>query len=206
VYYYARNSGAAIVAGNLLSAPAEDAQDADLAVNTAVAGDTSVLVTPGSTAHGANDFAGGYLCVVDDEGEGITYRVSGHAAVTASTEFTLNLTDPINVDFAAATTVTLLKNPWMDTVIAPSAQAHFSVGISNVAVGAGTSTPQYFWCQTWGICCAWQDAATASGAALTSGSTAGQVEIQGGTDQQIGVQWVVGIAGENQPIFLTIAP
>jgi hypothetical protein len=207
VFYYARNSSTALVAGNLLSAPAEDAQDADLAVNTAAAGDTTVTITPGSTAQVANAFAGGYLCVVDDTGEGITYKIASHPAIVASTAFVMTLVDPINVGFAAATTVTMVKNPWADVVIAPTNQAHFSVGIPQMAVTAGTAAaPYYFWCQTWGISCAWQDDTTASGAGITSGSTAGQTEINGGTDQQIGVQWVVGIAGENQPVFLTIAP
>jgi hypothetical protein len=204
-FMYARNSGAAaIVAGNLLSAEAEDAQNADLDVNTAAVGATLILVTPGSTAAAANDFEGGYLCIVDDTGEGVTYRVEGHAAVGASAEFTLNLTDPVNVALGANATATLIKNPWGDVIVAPAAQAHLSVGVSNVAVPAGDTIPQYFWCQTSGVTCGWQETTTASGAGLTSGATEGQIEIVAATDQQIGTQMVVGIENENQPIFLSI--
>jgi hypothetical protein len=141
---------------------------------------------------------------VDDGGEGVTYRVEGHAAIGASAEFTLNLTDPVNVALAANATATLVKNPWGDVVIAPTNQAHLSVGISQVAVPAGDTIPQYFWCQTSGISCGWQDDSTASGAGLTSGTTSGQIEIVGATDQQIGTQWVVGIQSEYQPIFLSV--
>jgi len=178
----------------------------NLAVNTASIGDTSVTITSGTATASANDFAGGYLVVVDDTGEGITYKIASHPAITATASIVISLVDPINVAFAAATTVSLVKNPWQDVVIAAAAQAHFAAGIPQCAVGSGATTKQYFWCQTWGISAGWADAATAVGAAVTSGTTPGQIEIQGGTDQQIGVQYLTAIDTENQPVFLTIAP
>jgi len=209
VFYYARSSGAAIVAGNLLSSELVSAQNEDIAVNTAAIGDTSLTFTSGSLTYSANDFAGGYCVVVDDTGEGITYRIDSHPAIAATaTDSTLTLTDPINVAFAANTTICLVKNPWMDLVIAPTGQAHMPAGISQVAVGAGTSTAQYFWCQTWGVSAAWQDEATSIGAMVTSGTdTAGQVEAYDAAGEHgIGIQLFTGTIGENQPIFLQIAP
>lgn len=207
VFYYARNSGAAIVAGNLLSSEAVSAQNEDIATNTAAIGDTSVTVTSGSATYGANDFAGGYLVVIDDTGEGITYKIAGHPAIAATTSVAITLVDPIYVAFGANTTACLVKNPWMDLVIAPTGQSHMSAGVSQVAVDAGTATKQYFWCQTWGVSAAWQDEASGIGVLLTSGATAGQVEAQDAVAEHIvGVNLFTGTAGENQPVFLTIAP
>ena len=206
-FFYARSSGAAIVAGNNLSAEIQTAQFTELAVPTSLAGATSVSVTLGSTAVTINEYAGGYLCVIDDTGEGITYKIDGHAAADASGPVVIELVDAINVDFGAGTTVQLVKNPWMDVVIAAAAQAHFSVGISQVAVGSGATTSQYFWVQTAGISCAWQDLATGPGVHMVSGSTSGQFgDTAAGGDQFLAVNlWTVSTAGENNPVWLTIA-
>jgi len=93
-------------------------------------------------------------------------------------------------------------------VIAGTNQDHFAVGISNVAVPAGTTNPQHFWCQTWGVASVWQDEASANGSALSSGSTAGQVELADATSDQIvgQVLHVVATIADYTPTFLTIAP
>lgn len=207
VFYYARNSGIAIVAGQLLTQELASVENDDLACNTAALGATSVLVTPGTVAQVANAFAEGYMVINDDTSEGLTYKISGHDAISASTEFTLNLREPLLLVFGAGTTVTLVKNPWADVVIAPTAQAHICAGISQVAVAAGSSTVQFFWCQTWGMTCCESDAASGIGTNLMSGATAGRSETATAIgDQNIGVQVSVGVDNEFNAIFLTIAP
>ncbi len=203
-FFYARNSGAAIVAGNVLSAEIQTAQFTELAVPVSLAGATSVSVTLGSTAVTQHEYSGGYLCTIDDTGEGITYRVDGHAAADASAAVVIQLVDPINVDFGAGTTVQLVKSPWMDVVIAAAAQAHFSVGISQVAVDAGTSTPQYFWVQSAGVSCGWQDSANGVGEQLTSAAVSGQLEIVVLGDQRIGVNLWTAVDTENSPVYLNV--
>lgn len=208
VFYYARNSGAAIVAGQLLTVELQTAQFTGLAVNTAAVGDTTLSITLGSTAVTADEYARGYVHVIDDTGEGITYKIDTHPAVSASSAGTFTLKDPIVVAFVAATTVELTKNPWADTVIAPAGQGHVPAGISQVAVGSGATTQQYFWCQTWGPTCAWMDEAVTVGQEVTSGATAGQVEtVDALAECRIGYCIsIAGVAGEYQPVFLQIAP
>ena len=209
VFYYARNSGAALAPGKLVMAElAVTAAMDNLSVNKAQPGDTTLAITTKTGTSSANDYAEGYCVVVDDTSEGLTYKIKRHPATTASTEFTFALYDPIHVVFGDNTTVTLIKNPWMDTVIAAAAQAHLAVGIPQftVSAGSGSEGPYYYWCQTWGVSAAWHEATEAQGLALSSGATAGQVEIHVTTDQQIGVNMVTGVNEEYQPIFLTIAP
>ncbi len=207
VFYYARQSAsAAIVAGKLLMSEIVNTNNEDLAVDTHTAGATVINVTSGSATDTANAFAGGYLVVIDDTGEGITYKIVSHPTYTATAAIAFTIEHGLHVAFGAGTTVCLVKNPWMDPVIAAAAQAHFACGIAQVAVAAGNTTAQFYWCQTWGVTCGWQDTTTAAGVNLTSGATAGQVEINGGTDQYIGMTLIVGETAEYQPIFLNIAP
>jgi len=207
VYYYARNSGVAIVAGNLLMSEVLLAGFEDLVIGAETIGTTEISYTSGSGTASANDFAGGYMVVIDDTGEGITYKIASHAAIAATTASTLTLKDPICVATAAGTTVMLMKNPWADVVIAASGQTHFPCGVSNVAVAAGSTTKQFFWCQTWGVAAVWQDEASAIGSLLTSGTTAGQCEAQDAVAECIiGTELYTGTIDEYQPVFLQIAP
>ena len=207
VFYYARNSGAAIVAGNLLTVEVQTAQFTEMAVTTAAAGDTTLAITTGSTAVTANEYSEGYVFVIDGTGEGITYKIANHPAVAGTTEGTFTLRDPIHIGFAAATTVQIMKNPWADVVIAPAGFAHIAAGVSQVAVDSGATTQQYFWCQTWGMTCVWQDEICAAGLEMISGPTAGQVEIQDAvTEAVIGWNAWTSAESENAPMFLRIAP
>ncbi len=206
VFYYSRNSGIALIAGQNVMAELQTAQYTEMDVPTSASGATSVSVTLGSTAVTLNEYAGGYMCIIDDTGEGITYKIDSHPVALASAACVLTLVDPIKVTFGANTTVQMVKNPWMDVVVAVAAQAHLSVGISQVAVGSGAATPQYFWTQTWGISCAWQDTNNAIGLAMTSGTTEGQFETIAAGDQPLCINMWTAVEGEYNPVFLTVAP
>lgn len=211
VFYYARNSGIAIVAGQLLMSEIVSGDMDNLAVTATGVGEKVVNVTPaGTKTFAQNDLEGGYLVVNDVDGEGITYKIAGNPATSAATAFDVTLIDGIAVALTANSQVTVLKNPWMDVVIAAAAKAHMPAGVSQVAVGAGSTTPQYFWCQTWGVSAGWDDAATAIGSPLQSGTTAGQFEIAaegaGALGWTVGVQLFTGVATEYYPKFLTVAP
>lgn len=208
VYRYARSTGAAIVAGKLLQTPDQDAQNSDLAVGTEVLGSTTLTVTLGSTAAVEGEFAGGYA--ITNSGTlaaGLALGIASHPAAAASASLVLTLSAPNPVLFHADTTVTLLKNPWGDVIISGANQDHFACGVAPIAIPAGTTNAQFFWCQTWGPAAVWQDAATANGSVVTSGTTAGQVEIRGADgDQAVGQLFEAGVDGDYSPTFLTIAP
>jgi len=208
VFHYARNSGAAIVAGQLLQTPDLSAQNQDLAAGTEILGSTTITVTLGSVAATAQDFAGGY--VVTNSGTtaaGLTLPIASHPAAAGTASLVLTLDGPNPVLFNADTTVTLVKSPWADVIISGTNQDHLACGVSPTPVVIGSTTAQYFWCQTWGLAGVWQDDTTANGSALASGSTAGQVEIAGADgDQVVGLLMEAGIAADYSPTLLTIAP
>ena len=214
VFYYARSKNTNADAANTLSAGQLAMSEVILAAHTNLAvpdavavGATSVAVTlGGSESLVKDDYQGGYLVINDVAGEGRTYRISGNAATSSSTAATFDLSDEIETALTTSSQATVLKNPWADVVLAAAGHAHFACGVPQFEVPAGNTNAQYFWAQTWGISAVEDDAATAIGAVLQSGTTAGQVEVGDGAAQPIGVQLFTGVATEYYPKFLTIAP
>jgi hypothetical protein len=182
------------------------ANNDNLAVNTANEGDRTVTIVSGTPTADANDFVGGYLCVVDGVSEGRLYKIAEHPAITATASIVIKLVDPLSAAFAAATTVSIVKNPWQDCVIAAAGQAHFVAGVPQTTVPAGDSTKQYYWAQTWGMAGVWADETTALGSLVTSGTTEGQTELQDAAGEVIlGTQYLVAQDTMYQPVFLQIA-
>jgi len=209
VFYYASSKdAAAIPKGQLAMAeviPAAQANDNPSAA--AAVGAESVSITLSSSqTHAADDFAQGYLIVNDAAGEGETYSVKGSTAVAAGTAITVTLNDPIRVALTTSSEVTLMKNPWQHIDLAAAGHVHMAAGVPAVDIPIGSTDTQYAWVQTWGVCAGWDDAATAIGAVLQSGTTAGQFEVGDGAAQPVGVQLYTGVASEYYPKFLTIAP
>ncbi len=209
VFYYARNSGIALVAGNLVQSEAADTNMDDLVTGTHAAGSTSVDVTPITfSTFDANDFADGYLSEQSAvaAGAGPLYKIKKHAAVSDATEFTVHLYDPLHVAFSSAAKSTLSKNPWMDTVIMGANGTDMCVGVVNNVVPSGASTKQFYWAQTWGMASCAADSASNVGDALMRAATAGQTLIAVAGDQVIGVAYTLGIDGAWCQCFLQIAP
>lgn len=209
VFYYGRYSAStALVPGELCAAEATSAQFQALAVNTAAVGDTTVSATLGSVAVTANEYAGGYICVVDDAGEGITYKIDSHPAVSASAAGVFTLVDPINVAFAAGTTVDLVKNPYADFIQMPAAGSQIAVpaGVPQVAVADSSSTSSFLWLQTSGISCGERDDTSTIGQALTQGTTAGQFEAvsTADTEPHMAIAVSTGVVNEHNPVDLRI--
>lgn len=210
VYYYARQSSSnAIVAGNVLSAEAISADWDDEATDTHVVGDTYINVTPsGTKTYAENELAEGYIFVNSGTtGAGLTYRIKSNAATSAATEVSLYIYDPVAVAFNADTTATVGKNPWMDPIIMPTTGGGLAVGVSNIAVPAGNTTKQYFWCQTWGPAAVTAGAANAIGDALMPDTTtAGETLIATAGNQIVGIALFTGENAHHGPTFLMIAP
>jgi hypothetical protein len=195
----------------MLQTPDGDTDFEGMVTETDVVGSTTVEVTQGGSATMlADEAAGGYISIIAGtagSGPGLTLPIAGHAAWGATTKLPLTLDAPLNVLFNADVTSTVTKNPWAEVVISGANQDHMACGVSNVAVPAGTTNPQHFWCQTWGTCSVWQDHTTANGSKLASGTTAGQVEISGADgDQDVGQLLWLATNEEYTPTFLTIAP
>src|SRR3990167_8955253 len=123
-YRYAGAGAAALVAGNVLQHAVEDADHDDLAVAAAAAiGATAVTITTGSGSGNltANEYAGGYLCVSNDAGEGFTYKIKSHPAIAASTDGVITLFDEDGLVEALTTSskVTLQQHPYDNVIQAP---------------------------------------------------------------------------------------
>lgn len=215
VFYYARNGAVALEAGKIVMSEVNTSAYVDLAVDTPAVGDTQFEITTGASAMTAlgtsadPEFENG-LAVVSSgtTGASFSYPIIGHDDIGTTATGTVYLGAPIVEAFNADATVTVNKSPWADVLIAAAAQAHMVCGVPLCDVTASTAAaPVYHWVQTWGLAGVWHDAATAAGAALTSGTTAGQVEITAGTDQIIGVNLVAPTAAADYgPVFLSIAP
>lgn len=201
VFYYTRAGAADLSPGQLCQAEDMAATALDKAVTATAIGSNVVNVTPGSVSHNANVFGEGYLCVNDDVGEGYTYKIRSHPAMSGGSALDFTLYDNIQVALTTASTVTLTKNPWADVVIAGAAQDHLSVGVPNATITAA----QYGWTQTWGVASVWADGTAAQGVNLASGAVAGQTEINGTTDQSIGTTMTAQVDQDYRPVFLNIA-
>ncbi len=208
VYRFARNSGIAIVAGQMLQSELISDDFDNLATNAAAVNDGTVEVTPvGTKTYAVDELKGGFLTIDSGTtGAGLCYRIKGNPATSAATAFRVVLGERIAVALHADATATVMKNPWMDVVIAASGQALVDAGVANIAIGAGSSTKQYFWAQTWGPASVWHDAATATGSSVVSGGTSGQVEAPDAFGEMpVGQNLFTAAVGNYGPVNLRIA-
>lgn len=220
-FKYALAGATALVAGNLLMADASVRDAAaydDIAVATTAVGSTSVVITTnGSGGLDENELAGGWLIIHDGGttyGQGIMYKVKGHAAIAASTAGTIYLHDPIAVALTNGTSVAMVIPPLEYKVVQCAVTSDIAdstpVGVAPRAVTAN----YYFWMQTYGPACVLQgsDASTATdpGVPCRPGDDAGSVEpndISSDIDSMnVGYYMTaLGADTDNAPIFLTIA-
>jgi len=124
----------------------------NLAVATAATiGATSVVLTmpAGTTVCTVVDqYAGGYLFVTNDTGQGYNYKIrkSSTAAAASTATFTLEVTDPIVVALAAGTSDCCVReNAFWGVIERPAGTASGGIpaGVPNDAVSAGF----YCWLQ-----------------------------------------------------------
>lgn len=167
VFYYARNTSASILAaGELMVRPDIVPNHGNLAtVTTAlVVGSPKVgAITLGATLMTANQYADGYMAVVDGGGQGHLYKVKSHSAVaSAGTLSDLVLFDEIAVVSDAGTEVSLIPNAYDNPSQSDVDQLDIPVGVPTFAIPAGDTTTQYGWLQTWGECPVLCDAAVAA--------------------------------------------
>ena len=103
------------------------------------------MVTVAAATVTADQYAGGYLVVTSTPGEGLYYRIKGHAAATAAT-VTVNLYDPLIVAVTASSKVDFVANPYNGVLINPTTATSAPVGLALTACPAS----YYTWIQTKG--------------------------------------------------------
>ena len=148
VFRYSK-AGEAITAGLMCQNSIAIANhDMDLVTAAAAAGATSIVSTLGGTAVTADQYKGGTLYVNDGDGEGQTFRIATHAAVSSSGDFTVPYEGKQTVKTAlTASSLTGLKaNPYNGTLIYNTTPDGIPTGFTPTDVASGA----YFWQQTYG--------------------------------------------------------
>ena len=185
VFYYARNAtAAALTRGQIIVTATVTPNHHDQTVNAAAdfsAGATDVVFNPGATAIVLDEYAEGYVFVSDGTGEGLTYKIRNHAGNAGSTQSVASLYDPVLVGAAAASTLSLVRNPYSQAQQSNTTVSEIPVGVPATTLAAcdtvATDTaaaiePTFGWLQTWGpaaVLC--DEAVTAEGVAITIGSS-----------------------------------
>jgi hypothetical protein len=203
IFKYAQ-AVATTVAGNVQQSTAPLANHLAKTTPIVAIGATSFVFTPGNTAGAANLYAEGYLQVDTTPGNGYTYAVSGHAAITASTAFTLYLAEPIQIALTASSTAGLMHNPCKNVIICPTTQTATAVGVCTYII-TGTN---YGWIQSNGPCSVLINGTpTVTAPVVPSGTTAGAVDLwttaaAAVTVQPFGHMMQVGVSTKNNMVYL----
>lgn len=214
-YYACSRSASAIPSGNLLSGAPVDVDYDDLAIDTLTIGTESASITSGSGSaktYADGELVGGYMQVNSgvNGNDGRQYRITKNPAIASATAATIEFEPIREEDLVAASTVTIVPNPYSSVTIS-AAVTSLCVGATSADIPIGSTDPQYFWAQTWGVACVLSGAAgDILGHSLqlstTDGASVGFVDAAADVAQQIGVNLFTSVSGDFMPVFLQIAP
>lgn len=143
-----QNGAVALVAGVLVQSEAEVTAHQKLAMTVptaypATAGLFQFLVTNGSTVLNVNKFAGGYAIVASGTGIGQMFKISSHQPAANGATFVVTTEDAIITTLDATSKISLLQNPYANTIITPATTATGGcVGATLYALAASTA-PSY---------------------------------------------------------------
>ena len=161
VFYYAKNSSAAITpAGKICDGiAAVAAHDMDVAAAATSAGATSFTSGTSLTVT-KNQYADGYVLFNDGPGQGEVYRIKSNTAVSGATglEITIDEPDGLRTALTTSSLFGLAYSPYTDVKIidGDGTMTTGPLGVNPIPVTAS----YYFWLQTAGI------ASVLSGAAV----------------------------------------
>ncbi len=223
VFYFAR-AGGTITIGDLLAATPNEANIAAtrFGADTSTApvtgegggiGDTIIRITDDVSGVTADEYAGGYLCITDDTGEGQMRRIkSNQATGSAGTGWTVTLWDGLTTALDNTSVGTMI-NHWTDGVVVHTG-ANYGGTATELIVGAaqvGSASGSYFWMQTWGPCLLQAGTGTViQGATVQAAEDDnGSVQVPVATEnrvQVIGAGMEAIADGVWGPVFLQICP
>jgi len=198
-------SGAAIAAGALIQNAAAVTTHRNLTPTAASAAATTVTVTLGGTnAATLNQYKNGYLHVNDVAGQGQLLKIASNPAANASASCVITLFDPVVTAITTSSKIDLIQNPYIDVVIAPTAETGSVVGVSPIAIADN----RYFWAQTSGPASVITDGTIVLGHTVNrSDNLAGAVEAKADASllQHVGSVMVVNGNTDNSVIMLNIS-
>ena len=153
-FRYAKCGGTGIsIVGVLVQAVVPLAGHINEAIDEPVVGDTGIAFTPNTSPTDdlvADELQDGYIFIYDNTGEGQMYQIKSHPAILGASSGELTLVDPIRVAPIAASTATVLHNPYRGFIIHPSPPTAQPIGFAQTLI-----TANYFcWLVTRGPTCA----------------------------------------------------
>ena len=161
VFYYAKNSSAAITTGGQIvdGIAAVAAHDMDVAATATTVGSLSVTSGTSLTVT-KNQYEDGYIIFNDGPGQGEVYRIASNTAVSGATGLSVTIADPggFRTALTTASLFGLAYNPYTDVKIidGDGTMTTGALGVTTIPVTAS----YYCWIQTAGI------ASVLSGAAV----------------------------------------
>jgi hypothetical protein len=165
---------------------------------------TRVTVTLGATAATANQFAGGFLVVNDNAGEGQTLKIASHPAALATASLVVTLEDTPVTAITTASEVCLQPNPYAAVVINPTTATSTPLGASFYPIAASTATvPSFGYLISKGPTAVLADGAVGVGAAISpSNAVAGAVESGVIAQGFVGRALQAGVDTEYRTVYL----
>lgn len=97
-----------------------------------------VTVTLGATAVTANQYAGGFVVVNDNVGEGQTLRIASHPAADASASLVITLEDAPNTALTTASEVCLVVAHGNGVIISPTTVSGAAAGVGLYPIAASS--------------------------------------------------------------------
>lgn len=208
-FRYSQAGGTTLAPGKLYQSAAPIPDHLATTATATALGLKQLTFTPAATAGAANLYAEGYLQVDTTPGEGYTYRVSGHAAITASVAFTLYLEDPLQgAALSTASRLGLVHNMHKNVILVPTARTGTIAGVAPAAV----TNAYYGWLQTWGPCSVLINGTPAvTSPVANSATTTGAVDVwttaaAAVTITPVGHMMQVGVSTKYNFVFLNINP
>jgi hypothetical protein len=204
-FRYAQVGGTDTVAGSLYQSAAPIANHLANTPPAVAVGAKSFTYTPGATAGAANLYAEGYLQVDTTPGNGYTYQVGGHAAITASTAFTLYLVDAVQVALTTSSRVGLMANAFKNVIVAATTVTASAQGVAPCVIG----DTEYGWLQTWGPASCLINGTPGVGiGVVSSATTAGAFDVAAVAAEInvriLGRMMQVGVSGKNNMVMLSL--
>ncbi len=199
LFVYARAGGVALVAGNVIQAPAQNTEHDQLTPTAAVAiGAYTVTVTLGSSAVTANQYAGGTLAIDTTPGLGEDYSSDSHPAADSAATCVFTLRYPIRVALTTSSRVTLSPNPFTLVIQAPvTTRTGTCAGVAPTAV----SINYYVWLGRRGrFSTLIQGTPTVGHGLVPQASAAGALAINSSTMPSVAIAAVTGVDGKCLPV------
>jgi len=205
-FRYARAGASALVAGDMIQAPAQLVNHDQLTPSAAAIGATEISVTLGATAVTANQYANGWICIDTTPGLGQFLKIQSHPAADASAAVVLTLfpEDALTVALTSSSRVTLVPNPYSAVIQTPvTTLTGAAIGAAIYPIAAG----EYGWIQSGGPAAVLIAGTPGVGLAVVVPATAaGAVVVDGAAaaTPPVGYMMVTGVDGKVLPVYLTI--